>query len=62
MPITSVESPMSASEIIRVRLRPIRSPSRPKIRLPIGLAMKPNAKLANAASVPAAGLKDGKNR
>ena len=47
--------------MIRVRLRPTRSPMWPKIRPPTGRATKPIAKVAKASRVPTTGSSLGKN-
>ena len=52
-PIRAVEIPISSSVMIRVALRPIRSPQWPKIAAPTGRAANPTEYVANDSSWPA---------
>ena len=59
-PTATVEPPISSSVAINVALRPSRSPRWPNNAEPSGRARKATAKVAMAATVPAAGPSAGK--
>ncbi|MNR67401.1 hypothetical protein D3C85_1913650 [compost metagenome] len=61
MPISAVAIPIIQTVSISIRLRPSLSPKWPKITPPKGRNKNPTPKVANAASVPIAGLTCGKN-
>ncbi len=58
--MSTVPTPISMIVIIRVRARPILSPSRPNTNPPTGRAMNPTAKVAKEASTPRTGSAPGK--
>ena len=60
-PTAIVEALVSSSEAMSTGRRPRRSPRCPNSTEPSGLATKPTPNVANAASVPVAGEKEGKN-
>jgi hypothetical protein len=60
-PISSVARPISSSVMIRVFLRPTRSPKCPNSTLPKGRATKATPSVANVATVPPAAPSAGKN-
>ena len=60
-PTATVDSPMISREAISMDLRPSRSPQCPNRMAPSGRAMKPTAKVASEARIPAVGENDGKN-
>lgn len=61
IPIKAVAMPIIQTVSINMRLRPSRSPKWPKMTPPSGRKRNPTPKVANAASVPIAGLTCGKN-
>jgi hypothetical protein len=60
-PISAVAPPISSMVRASVRLRPMRSPTWPKTKPPIGRTTKPTANVANDSSVPTNELWSGKN-
>jgi len=60
-PMAAVEMPMPTTVIIRAVLRPIRSPTWPQTRPPMGRRRNPNANVAKERSVPEARFWFGKN-
>lgn len=60
-PMSVDPMPIITNETTSVALRPIRSPKCPNTSPPTGRAMNPTAKVLKAASVPAVGLRLGKN-
>jgi hypothetical protein len=61
-PIAPVASPMIVIVMIRVRLRPMRSPRLPKMIAPMGRTMNATAMTANEPRSAAAGSSSGKKR
>ena len=60
-PTSAVEAPISMMVIRKVRLRPTRSPSRPKTSAPSGRTANPAPKVARLARRVAVSLPGGKN-
>ena len=60
-PMRVVLTPMTMSVVMRMALRPSRSPKCPNTAPPNGRTAKPTAYVAKAAKVPATGLAPGKN-
>lgn len=58
----AVEIPMIVKVTMKVFLRPVRSPSLPKMMAPKGLTNSPTEKVASVASRAAVGLSFGKKR
>ena len=60
-PIAAVEPDISRTVTAKTRLRPTRSPSRPKNAPPSGRSANATAKTANVSRTPLAGLEEAKN-